>query len=217
MIKMKNEKMFEEQYARVMDDPKTEKYCFADQIEFILYAKHCKDAGKKNGIIWSADSTYHDLYMRGYNLFERGQYAKALWVYQDALKVNPVGIGARFEICECYLRLGMLLGARQTLLDMQEYLIEDKHVARFYRRLGFIATEQGDYRLAIACLLLSQKYEETDYVKNELMYIASVTGRMLRIPNPKAVVKAAGLPILAAYSFEELDPLARRADKVESV
>ena len=55
---------------------------------------------------------------------------------------------------------------------MQEYLIENKNAARFYRRLGFIATEQGDYRLAIACLLLSQKYEETDYVKNELRYIA---------------------------------------------
>ena len=217
MVKMRNEKNFEEQYARVMDDPKTEKYCFADQIEFILYAKHCKDEGKKNGIVWVADNSYHDLYMRGYNLFERGQYAKALWVYQDALKVNPIGISARFEICECYLRLGMIPGAKQTLLDMQEYLIENKNAARFYRRLGFIATEQGDYRLAVACLLLSQKYEETDYVKNELRYIASVTGRMMRVPNPKAVVKAAGLPILEAYAFADLDPFARRADRVESV
>ena len=47
MIRMRNEKNFDEKYARVMDDPKTEKFCFADQIEFILYAKRCKDEGKK--------------------------------------------------------------------------------------------------------------------------------------------------------------------------
>ena len=63
--------MMNERFARVMDDPKTEKYCFADQIEFILYAKHCKDAGKKNGIVWTADSSYQDLYMRGFNLFPK--------------------------------------------------------------------------------------------------------------------------------------------------
>lgn len=82
MIRMRNEKNFDEKYARVMDDPKTEKYCFADQIEFILYAKRCKDEGKKNGIVWVADSSYHDLYMCGYNLFERGQYEET-WRWLD--------------------------------------------------------------------------------------------------------------------------------------
>ena len=209
--------MMNERFARVMDDPKTEKYCFADQIEFILYAKHCKDAGKKNGIVWTADNSYHDLFMKGFNLFERGQYGKALWAYQDALKVNPVGINARFEICECYIKLGLLPGARQTLLDMQEYLIEATNAARFYRRMGFIATEQGDYRLAVACFLLSLKYEKSDYVKSELMYITSVTGKIIRVSNPKAVVKAAGLPVLEAYTFADMNPMARRSVKVESV
>ncbi len=209
--------MMNERFARVMDDPKTEKYCFADQIEFILYAKHCKDEGKKNGIVWTADSSYHDLYMKGFNLFECGQYGKALWAFQDALKVNPVGINARFEICECYIKLGLLPGARQTLLDMQEYLIEATNAARFYRRMGFIATEQGDYRLAVACFLLSLKYEKSDYVKSELMYITSVTGKIIKVSNPKAVVKAAGLPVLEAYNFTDNNPMARRSVKVESV
>ncbi len=203
--------------ARVMEDPETEKYCFADQMEFILYVNHCMDEGKKNAIAWSSDSSYFDLCRKGSDFFEDRQYGKALRTYQDALKVNPVGIGARFEICECYLRLGLLPGARQTLLDMQEYLVTATDVARFYRRMGFIETEQCNYRLAVACFLFSLRYEESEVVKNELTYITAVTGKIIRIANLEAALKRAGLPILEAYRVTDENFVSRRIEKVEIV
>lgn len=45
--------------------------------------------------------------MLAYRLFEDRKFRKAIEAYQKALKVNPVGINARFEICECYLQIGI--------------------------------------------------------------------------------------------------------------
>ncbi len=186
-----------------LDDPGAEAYYFADQYELIMYAKHCKDAGIENSVKWLSGSKYNDLFMKGYNLFELGRYAKALRAYQDALRVNPVGIKARFEICECYLHMGNLSEAKKTLLDMQEYVIEDCNVARFYRRMGYIATEQKEYPLAIACYMLSLQFEQNQYVGQELLYIRSVAGKLEKPANPEPIVKAAGIPILEAYTFTD--------------
>lgn len=191
-----------EKCMTVMDDPNTEKYCFADQYEFMMYAKHCKDAGRTSGgVIWINDTSYQEHFKRGYDLFDRGQYEQALTEYLEALKVNPVGISARFEICECYLKLRRLSDARRALLDMQEYLIEARYVARFYRRMSFIAIEQRDYRLAVACLLFSLNYEKIPYVTQELMYIQSINGHPVMVSNPQRVIQSAGVPILKGYVF----------------
>lgn len=202
MENMKNATATEMKYKTVMDDPNTEKYCFADQYEFMMYAKHCKDAGRTSGgVIWINDSSYQEHFKRGYDLFDRGQYEQALTEYMEGLKVNPVGIGARFEICECYLKLRRLSDARRALLDMQEYLIEASYVARFYRRMSFIAVEQRNYRLAVACLLFSMTYEKTPYVAQELMYIQSINGHPIKVSNPQKDIQSAGIPILKGYVF----------------
>ncbi len=183
----------------LVDDPETERYCFANQMELLLYARQCREEGKKNPVIWLAESTYRDLYRKGFILFESGRYADAIRTLQDALKVNPVGIDARFEMCECYLRLGLIPGARQILLDMQDYLVEPHYIARFYRRLGFIASEQRKLRLAAACLQFSLEYEEKKaYVRNELRYLAWLAGKPVRVSDPEKVIRIAGLPVLEA-------------------
>ena len=113
--------------------------------------------------------------------------------------------------------LGRLPGARQTLLDMQEYLVTATDAARFYRRMGFIETEQCNYRLAVACFLFSLRYEESEVVKNELTYITAVTGKSIRIANLEAALKRAGLPILEAYRVTDENFVSRRIEKVEIV
>ena len=182
--------------TKVKEDPRTERFCFADPTEMALYVKHCKAVGKNNGVIWKASSEYLDRFKRGYDYFENGQFDKALGAYQDALRVNPVGVKARFEICECYLHLGLLTEAKQTLLDMQEYLVSATDIAHFYRRMGYIAIEQEEYKLAVACLLFSRDYERSTYVTRELIYIMRSTKNLERVSDPKQVLLEAGLPIL---------------------
>ena len=183
-------------HMEIWDDPDADRFCFADQMEFILYAKHCKETGRKKAIIWENSDRYNDCFMQGFRLYEDRKYEKALQTYKKALEVNPVGLNARFEICECYLKLGNLIGARSTLLEMQEYLVNTKDIARFYRRMGYIAIEQEDYRLAAACLIYSMKFEKSDYVTQELMYIHSITGGIKPIGDPEKVIHSAKIPIL---------------------
>ena len=186
-------------------DPNLESFCFEDPVEMGLYLSHCNALGKNKTVVWNASSDYSDRCKTGYDLFEQSQFEQALEAYQDALTVNPVGITARFEICECYLSLGRLSEARQCLLDMQEYLVKAEDAARFYRRMGYIATEQADYKLAVACLLFSRNYERSSYVINELMYIFSITKGQVKVPDPKQVLIDAGLPILEAVGIKGRD------------
>ncbi len=183
----------------IIDDPEADRFCFADQMEFVMYAGHCKKLGQTKNVIWENKSTYQDLFMQGYRLFEDRKFRKAIEAYQKALKVNPVGINARFEICECYLQIGNLLGARSTLLDMQEYLVEAKNIARFYRRMGYIAIEQKDYRLAAACLIFSMNYEKSSLVADELMYIHSITGGIEPVGDLEAFLRSERVPILKEF------------------
>ena len=188
------------EYTHIMDDPNADRFCFANQMEFIMYAGHCKKVGKKKNVIWENKSTYQDRYMQGYRLYEDGKYEKALAAYKNALDVNPVGIGARFEICECYIKLGNLIGARTTLLEMQEYLVENENIARFYRRLGYISIELQEYQLAAALFIYSMKFEKSNLVADELMYIHSVTGGIEPVGDPEAFLQSADIPILSGYS-----------------
>lgn len=187
-----------------IDDPEADRFCFADQMEFVIYAGHCKKLGQTKNVIWENKSTYQDLFMQGYRLFEDRKFRKAIEAYQKALKVNPVGINARFEICECYLQIGNLLGARSALLDMQEYLVEAKNIARFYRRMGYIAIEQKDYRLATACFIFSMRYEKSNLVADELMYIHSITGGIEPIGNPEEYLRSSGIPILTSNAISSM-------------
>lgn len=187
----------------IIDDSDADRFCFSNQMEFILYAGHCKKAGRTKNVIWENKSTYQDLFMQGYHLFEDRKFRKAIAAYQKALQVNPVGINARFEICECYLQIGNLIGARSTLLDMQEYLVEAKNIARFYRRMGYIEIEQKNYRLAAACLIFSMNYEKSNLVADELMYIHSVTGGIEPIGDPEEFLRSAGIPIITGYELTD--------------
>ncbi len=49
----------------VIDDPEADRFCFADQMEFVMYAGHCKKLGQTKNVIWENKSTYQDLFMQG--------------------------------------------------------------------------------------------------------------------------------------------------------
>lgn len=193
---MTDEELYEVK-KRIQEAPDTERFSFADPLEMAAYIKHCKAVGKRNGVIWTNSKEYFDRFKRGLALFDEGRYERALDAYREAIEVNPVAIAAKFEISECCLHLGKLSEAEKTLLDMQEYLAKAKDIARFYRRISYIAVERENYRLAVACLLFSRGFERSDYVTNELMYILHVAG-VIAVPDPQQVIQDAGLPILEA-------------------
>lgn len=177
------------------NEASSEGFYFESLTEFVVYVKLFSQNKK---IIWLSGDNYTKEYQRGYQLFEQQQYKAALNAFQSSLRLNPIGISARFEICEAYIRLRNMASAKKTLLDMKDYLVEEQSIAKFYRRLGFIETENGNFKESAACYLYSKKFENHPSIVQELMYITSQGGKNVLSQDAVAVMKKSGIPILTA-------------------
>lgn len=184
--------------SEVTTEESSEGYFFQDPIELVIYGKlH----GRDKTVYWLSGNDYIEAYNKGFQLFEQGRFQEALVAYRDSLKLNPVGLSARFEMCEVFIKMMKYADAKKTLLEMKDYLIDGKNIARFYRRLGFITTEEGSYDCALAAYAYSLNFEKHPLVKNEMSYILH-TSRMSTtrasdiINNAESILKKSGLPVL---------------------
>ena len=92
--------------------------------------------------------------------------------------------------------MGNFPAARNTLLEMKDFLIEEKCIARFYRRMGYIEIEEENYKVAAACYQYSRKFEAHPSVAQELMYyIMSKAGKGVASNNPEKILSRANLPL----------------------
>ena len=144
-------------------------YYFEDVSEFASYVKY----NNKNDVVWLKGDKYKDLYIECLKAFELTKYDQVISLCKKALVYNPIGIGARFEMCEAYIAKKDLINASKVLLDMTDFLTKKGQIAKFYRRLGYIETERHNYKLALACYLHSRKFEDSPIVMREVMYIIS--------------------------------------------
>lgn len=136
------------------------------------------------------------MYQRAYRLLEQRQFSKAIETLKECLKLNPIGLSARFEMCEAYLQTHNLSAAKNTLMEMKDFLSDNQSIAKFYRRLGFVETESGNYKTAAACYLYSKKFENHASIAQELMYIASKSGTNVISLNPQQILINAKYPTL---------------------
>lgn len=179
-------------------DRESDGYYFADLPEFVIY---CKTYDNGKNVKWLRGDDYTKEFQKGYQLFEQNQFSKAIEAFNNSLKLNPIGLAARFEICESYLGLHQFSAAKHTLLDMKNYLLEDKNIAKFYRRMGYIEIEEGNFQCAAACYQYSLKFENHPTIVQELAYIRSKAGGVDMSGNPETILRKAGLPILTAISL----------------
>ena len=199
-------------------------FYFDNICEFVAYAAYI--TGKKitanlNSIRWlSADSMDEDPYQcrvaEGVALYENHRHRAAIAILQESLQYNPVGLHARFEICENYLKMHDLDQARKTLKQVVPFLVEQSTIARYYRRMGYIYTELGQLKTAYACLYYSSKFEEVQLAITEMEFIIAVAkarGENIKnITNTSKTVarlKDANIPVItkviAACDEEDAD------------
>lgn len=170
-----------------------EQWYFENPIELALYAKLYN---KKNNVIWVSSDKYLELYKVGYQLFECKQFAKAIDTYKECLKINPIGVSARFELVECYLTSRQFSLAKKCLYDMQDFLYNEQLKAKFYRRIGFVAIEENSFKEAYACYQYSLKYENHPSVSQEMKYIESKAGSSVRRIDVESVLRKHNIPIV---------------------
>lgn len=167
-------------------------FYFEDANEFMIYAKF--HSGDKR-VDWLSGDDYLNEFKKGYIFFEQGQFKKAAEAFKQCLVLNPIGIKARFELSETYIQMRKFNDAKESLLDMKDYLIKDSDIAKFYRRLGFIECEKSNFQCAIACYFYSQKFENSPIIFNEILYIINKIDEHVDVTNPIAILERHNIPI----------------------
>ncbi len=117
---------------------------------------------------------YLEHFNEGFRLFEEGKYTEAITEYRKCLEIKKNDPVASFEIAEAYIVMRDYPAAKAWLTVIAPTLQEDTYIAQWFRRLGFIAVEEGDYQRACALYVCSLNYEDSDNAKRELIYIMNV-------------------------------------------
>ena len=191
-------------------------YYFENMQEFMLYVALNKDKEKRE-IIWGKGPQYKDACKRAGVLFDQKQYAQAIDVFNLALKVNPVGVFARCEICSAYSQMHNLSAAREALKGIEPYVYSDQVVAKYYRLLGYILIDEEDYKTAANVYQYSLFFDsEQQTVKQELLYIVNKAGFEVLdgISDRNKVektLKNAGIPLLTPVVPPVLDSDGKKA------
>lgn len=176
-----------------------ETFYFENPAEFIMYVNLHKDSN----IVWESSDKYVELFKKGFQFFEKRQFIKAINTYKECLKLNPIGISARFELAECYIANKQLTLARKSLYEMKDFLYEDSMKAKFYRRIGYIAIEEDSYEEAYACYIYSLEYEKNPSVIQEIAYILSKVGPSIEDINVGETLAKKQIPLLKSQNYVE--------------
>ena len=92
---------------------------------------------------------------------------------------------ALFELGEVMKLSGRLQELRALTLRALEVAYTGGDLGRAYRNLGYLAVEDADYELAVACYCMSLGIdpERAQAAQSELFYIQQVSGKTLALPD----------------------------------
>ena len=94
-----------------------------------------------------------------------------------------------FELGEVMKLTGRKQEFRELTLRAMAVAYSLATLARAYRNLGYLAVEETDFDLAVACYCMSLGIDRdhAQAAQSELFYIQQVTGRTLDLPDRQAV------------------------------
>ncbi len=165
------------------DDNLTEYRHFANDFEAALYV-HLYPSTKHLRKLPQDRATLYSVY--GALLIDLKDLHGAEAAFGEALLVNPVSTYALFELGEVMKLSGRLQELRALTLRALEVAYTEGDLGRAYRNLGYLAVEDEDYELAVACYCMSLGFdpERAQAAQSELFYIQQVSGKTLALPDP---------------------------------
>ena len=114
------------------------------------------------------DKGYTAYFDEGYRRFAEGLYTEAVESYRKCLEIRENDPVVSFMIAEAYIRMRDFDAAKEWLREVSPTLTGDENIAMLFRRLGFIAVEEGDYQLGYAWYAASLGGEESEAVRLKL-------------------------------------------------
>jgi len=168
------------------DDSVSEYRNFDNDLEYELYVRLYRPTKQVRQLPQDRASLYA---LYGAVLIELRDAPRAEAALREALRANPVGTYAMFELGEVLKLAGRLREFRELTLRAMEVAYTATILARGYRNLGYLSIEEADHDLAVACFCISLGLdpEHPQAAQSELFYIQQVTGKALDLPDGKTV------------------------------
>jgi tetratricopeptide (TPR) repeat protein len=169
-----------------LDDSVSEYRHFANNFELALYKRLYLPTRQVRKLPHDR-ATLYSLY--GAVLIEQRDADGAEEALREALRVNPVGTYAMFELGEVMKLSGRKREFQELTLRALEVAYAEDALGRAYRNLGYLAVEETDFDLAIACYCMSLGIDRdhAQAAQSELFYIQQVTGKTLALPDQETV------------------------------
>jgi tetratricopeptide (TPR) repeat protein len=168
------------------DDSVSEYRHFRNDFELALYGELYQPSRKVRKLPQDR-ATLYSLY--GAVLLEVRDAGGAEAALRESLRANPVNTEALFELGEVMKLTGRKRECREITLRAMTVAYAQDMLGRGYRNLGYLAVEDADYDLAVACYAMSLLVDR-DHARaaqSELFYIQQVTGGTASLPDPAAV------------------------------
>jgi tetratricopeptide (TPR) repeat protein len=165
-----------------LDDSVSEYRHFANDFEVALYAHLYPSAKRLRKLPQDRATLYADY---GAVLLELRDTDGAEAALKEALRANPVSTDAMFELGEVMKVTGREREFRDLTARALAVAYSLPALARGYRNLGYLAVEDGDFDLAVACYCMSLNIDRdrAQAAQSELFYIQQVTGMKLDLPD----------------------------------
>lgn len=136
---------------------------------------------KPERTIRAVDIPFTELYyLYGALLIEKKECIKSRKYLEKARHFNPVSSPIAFELMETYKITGELETFYELVVNQFKYAFRKPDIAKCYRNMGYYLIENKEYRGALSCYKLSQKYEENNTIAlDELNYIYENSGEKI--------------------------------------
>lgn len=169
-----------------------EGHCFSfDSMEqFIFFCAKMKSINKLDTAIYSACHEATILTSKAYALCELKRHEDAIQALNHALLYNPISTDIRFELVENYLQLRQYDQVARIMKELETLVIYPKEIAKYYRRYGYLLTEEGKFKPALACYMFSLHLEPSDLAVSEVGYILQ---ECLKVPVPEGKAMIASM------------------------
>lgn len=126
----------------------------------------------------------------GYILVEMKKPEEALKKLEKAIKYNPVNVGPRFEMAECYKLLRQPEKLFECTKETLKIASTPEDIARCYCNLGYYGIDVKDYDSAVCFYYNSALYKANDNITGELQHISMLTKKPVTPPSKEDILRA---------------------------
>lgn len=186
------------------DKDKCQYLSFNDSFELYIYTEIYN-----RGIAIRPTPFEYNLFYKlySYAFFKLERYDKALEAIEEAVFWNPVSSACLLDMAELYKIKGELEKMAEVTQRCLKYAYQRRSISRCYRNLGYYYTEKKEYETAICLYVMSNEFEESKQVINELSRIIAETGKKLRKPGAEEIkntLKEKGIQLGASVDILKL-------------